>query len=145
MILLIIKWLNKFNTISLVFNIYRQNRLQFANLLGNFVRTISSRVSIIWCVTFEFVWPVSNRLDDLVFIVPKFPTNLAIGAAKVLWPVYNRYSRRNARENVCELDAYNPCSGHVDSSQICGPASDWTVLYLNNLWQMKLFHWLIDN
>jgi hypothetical protein len=33
----------------------------------------------------------------------------------------------------------NPCS------QIWGPASDWTVLYLNNLWQMKLFHWLIDN
>jgi hypothetical protein len=141
MILLIIKWLNKFNTISLVFNIYRQNRLQFANLLGNFVRTISS-------TSFDNLmrnFRISNRLDDLVFIVPKFPTNLAIGAAKVLWPVYNRYSRRNARENVCELDAYNPCSGHVDSSQICGPASDWTVLYLNNLWQMKLFHWLIDN
>jgi hypothetical protein len=22
---------------------------------------------------------------------------------------------------------HNPCSGHVDSSQIWGPASDWTV------------------
>jgi hypothetical protein len=26
-----------------------------------------------------------NQLDDLVFIVPKFPTNLAIGVAKVSW------------------------------------------------------------
>ena len=30
--------MNKFNTISLVFKIYRQNRLQFANLLANLVR-----------------------------------------------------------------------------------------------------------
>jgi hypothetical protein len=26
-----------------------------------------------------------------------------------------------------------PCSGHVDFLQICGKASDWTVLYLNNI------------
>jgi hypothetical protein len=26
-----------------------------------------------------------------------------------------------------------PCSGHVDFPQICGKASDWTVLYLNNI------------
>jgi hypothetical protein len=26
---------------------------------------------------------ISNQLDDLVFSVPKFPTNLAIGVAKV--------------------------------------------------------------
>ena len=31
----------------------------------------------------EFDWLVSNQLDDLVFIVPKFPTNLAIAVAKV--------------------------------------------------------------
>jgi hypothetical protein len=38
-----------------------------------------------------------------------------------------------------------PCSGHVDFPQICGKASVWTVLYLNNIWQMKIIHWLIDN
>jgi hypothetical protein len=38
---------------------------------------------------------------------------------------------------------HNTCSGHGDSSQIWGPASECTVLYLNNLLQMKLFHWLI--
>jgi hypothetical protein len=33
-----------------------------------------------------------------------------------------------------------PCSGHVHM-QICGKASDWTVLnYLNNIWQMKIFN-----
>jgi hypothetical protein len=68
--------MNKFNTISLVFKIYRQNRLQFANLLANLVRNF---------ITSEFDWPVSNQLDDLVFIVPKFPTNFAIGVAKVSW------------------------------------------------------------
>jgi hypothetical protein len=51
-----------------------------------------------------------------------------------------------ARERTSVSWIHNPpSSGHVDSSQIWGPASDWTVLYLNNLWQIKLFHWLIDN
>jgi hypothetical protein len=60
-------------------------------------------------------------------------------------PVYRRYSRRSARENVCKLDKDSLCSGHVDFPQVWGKASDWTVLYLNNIWQMKIFHWLIDN
>jgi hypothetical protein len=38
-----------------------------------------------------------------------------------------------ARERTSVSWMHNPCSGHVDSSQICGPASDWTVLDLNNL------------
>ena len=37
------------------------------------------------------------------------------------------------RERTSVSWMHNPCSGHVDSSQIWGPASDWTVLYLNNL------------
>jgi hypothetical protein len=33
------------------------------------------------------------------------------------------------------------CSGHMDFPQICVKASDWTALYLNNIWQMKIiFH-----
>jgi hypothetical protein len=50
-----------------------------------------------------------------------------------------------ARERTSVSWMHNPCSDQVDSSQVWGPASDWTVLYLNNLWQIKLFHWLIDN
>ena len=38
-----------------------------------------------------------------------------------------------ARERTSVSWMHNPCSGHVDSSQIWGPASDWTVLNLNNL------------
>jgi hypothetical protein len=38
-----------------------------------------------------------------------------------------------ARERTSVSWMHNPCSGHVDSSQIWGPASDWTVLDLNNL------------
>jgi hypothetical protein len=49
------------------------------------------------------------------------------------------------RERTSASWIHNPCSGHVDSSQIWWPASDWTVLDLNNLWQMKLFHWLIND
>jgi hypothetical protein len=36
------------------------------------------------------------------------------------------------RERTSVSWMHNPCSSHVDSSQIWGPASDWTVLYLNN-------------
>jgi hypothetical protein len=38
-----------------------------------------------------------------------------------------------ARERTSVSWMHNPCSGHVDSSQIWRPASDWTVLYFNNL------------
>ena len=38
-----------------------------------------------------------------------------------------------ARERTSFSWMHNPCSGHIDSSQIWGQASDWTVLYLNNL------------
>ena len=38
-----------------------------------------------------------------------------------------------------------PCFGHVDLPQICVKTFDWTVLYLNNIRQMKIFHWLIDD
>jgi hypothetical protein len=38
-----------------------------------------------------------------------------------------------ARERTSVSWMHNSCSGHMDSSQIWGPASDWTVLYLNNL------------
>ena len=38
-----------------------------------------------------------------------------------------------ARERTSVSWMHNPCSGHMDSSQIWGPASDWTVPYLNNL------------
>jgi cytochrome bd-type quinol oxidase subunit 1 len=38
-----------------------------------------------------------------------------------------------------------PCSEHVDFPQICGKAFDWTVLYLNNICEIKIFHWIIDN
>ena len=38
-----------------------------------------------------------------------------------------------ARERTSVSWMHNPCSGHVDSSQIWGQASDWTVLNLNNL------------
>jgi hypothetical protein len=47
-------------------------------------------------------------------------------------PVYRRYSRRSERENVCKLDKNFP--------QIWGKASDWTVLYLNNIWQICLIY-----
>jgi hypothetical protein len=43
-----------------------------------------------------------------------------------------------ARERTSVSWMRNPCSGHVDSSQIWGPACKWTVLDLNNLCQMKL-------
>ena len=33
-----------------------------------------------------------------------------------------------ARERTSASWMHNPCSGHVDSSQIWGQASDWTVL-----------------
>jgi hypothetical protein len=43
-----------------------------------------------------------------------------------------------ARERTSVSWMHNPCSGHEDSSQIWGPASDWTVINLNNLWHMKI-------
>jgi hypothetical protein len=33
----------------------------------------------------QTILTVNFQLDDLVFIVPKFPTNLATGVAKVSW------------------------------------------------------------
>ena len=38
-----------------------------------------------------------------------------------------------ARERTSVSWMKIPCSGHVDFPQIWGKASDWTVLYLNNL------------
>jgi hypothetical protein len=37
------------------------------------------------------------------------------------------------RERTFVSWMHNRCSGNEDSSQIWGPASDWTALYLNNL------------
>jgi hypothetical protein len=77
--------MNKFNTISLVFKIYRQNRLEFANLFANLVRNFITNFHNLMR-NFRIWLAISNQLDyDLVFIVPKFPTNLAIGVAKVSW------------------------------------------------------------
>jgi cytochrome bd-type quinol oxidase subunit 1 len=62
-------------------------------------------------------------------------------------PFLKRLCTRNTATLLVTVVSWmhNPCSGHTDFSQIWGKASDWTVLYLNNLEQMKLFHWLIDN
>jgi hypothetical protein len=38
-----------------------------------------------------------------------------------------------ARERTSVSWMKIPCSGHMDFPQICGKASDWTVLYLNNI------------
>ena len=38
-----------------------------------------------------------------------------------------------AHERTSVSWMYNPCSGHMDRSQIWVLVSDWTVLYLNNL------------
>jgi hypothetical protein len=69
----------QFRSPTIILKIYHQNRLQFANLLANLVRNFITKVD--WKPAkfeiSEFDWPVSNQLDDLVFIVPKFPTNLA--------------------------------------------------------------------
>jgi hypothetical protein len=52
----------------------------------------------------------------------------------------------HTRENVFELVKV-PCSGHVDFPQICGKASDWTVLYLKKYMtdEGTVFHLLIDH
>jgi hypothetical protein len=54
------------------------------------------------------------------------------------WPFYmDLYSMDvtldEARERTSVSWMKIPCSGHVDFPQICGKASDWTVLYLNNI------------
>jgi hypothetical protein len=54
--------MNKFNTISLVFKIYRQNRFQFANLLANLVQNFITnfdnlmRNFRIWLAGFQSTW-----------------------------------------------------------------------------------------
>ena len=54
--------MNKFNTISLVFKIYCQNRLQFANLLANLVRNFITNFDNlmqnfrIWLASFQSTW-----------------------------------------------------------------------------------------
>jgi hypothetical protein len=40
---------------------------------------------------------------------------------------------RSIHERTCVSWMKIPCSGHVDFPQICGKASDWTLLYLNNI------------
>jgi hypothetical protein len=59
---------------------------------------------------------------------------LQISAAILIFPsLCTAVTLDEARERTSVSWMHNPCSGHVDSSQICGPASDWTVLDLNNL------------
>ena len=53
------------------------------------------------------------------------------GYCKFLACVQTLLSTKRAREHLSWMK--NPCSGHVDFPQICRKASDWTVLYLNNI------------
>jgi hypothetical protein len=50
--------MNKFNTISLVFKIYSQNRLQFANLVRNFITNFDNLMwnFRIWLAGFQSTW-----------------------------------------------------------------------------------------